>query len=110
MSEGERVAEQEAGEEVRVVDNPEEGRYELQLDDQLVGFSAYVLRPMRLIFTHTEIGGAHEGKGLGSKLAKGALDDVRRRGLRVTPRCPFIAAYIRRHPEYDDLVEDLRRQ
>ena len=89
----------------RVVDNPAQGRYELHLGDRLVGFSAYVARPARIVFTHTEVDGAYEGQGLGSKLARGALDDVRRRGLRATPRCPFIAAYIRRHPEYRDLVD-----
>ena len=104
--------EQAAGqvhEQPRVVDNPEQGRYELRLGERLVGFSAYVVRPARIVFTHTEVDGAYEGQGLGSKLARGALDDVRRRGLRVTPRCPFIAAYIRRHPDYEDLVAESGR-
>lgn len=90
----------------RVVDNPAQGRYELSLGERLVGFSAYVVRPARIVFTHTEVDGAYEGQGLGSMLARGALDDVRLRGLRVTPRCPFIAAYIRRHPEYEDLIAE----
>ena len=90
---------------VEVRDNPEASRYEIHLGGRLVGFSAYVVRPTRLVFTHTEVADALEGQGLGSKLARGALDDVRRRGQRITPRCPFIAAYIRRHPEYADLVD-----
>jgi uncharacterized protein len=89
----------------RVVDNPEMRRYEVHVDGELVGISAYVPRPDRLIFTHTEVDEALEGQGVGSRLARGALDDARARGLRVTPRCPFIAAYIRRHPEYQDLVD-----
>lgn len=90
---------------VRVVDNPDLGRYELHVDGEIVGISAYVARPDRIIFTHTEVDEALEGQGLGSKLARGALDDARAKGLRVTPRCPFIAAYVRRHREYHDLVD-----
>ncbi|HUG48836.1 MAG TPA: GNAT family N-acetyltransferase [Candidatus Limnocylindria bacterium] len=92
-------------ETVEVRDNPEASRFEIHFDGNLAGFSAYIVRPTRLVFTHTEVDEALEGRGLGSKLAQGALDDVRRRGLRITPRCPFIAAYIRRHPEYADLVD-----
>ena len=91
--------------EVRVSDNPDRRRYEIHLDGELVGFSAYVPRPGLIIFTHTEVDDVLEGRGLGSRLAREALDDVRARGLKVTPLCPFIAAYIRRQPEYQDLVE-----
>jgi uncharacterized protein len=94
----------DAVQESRVVDNPEQSRYEIHLGDERVGFSAYVVRHTRLIFTHTEVDEAVEGQGLGSKLARGALDDVRARGLRITPRCPFISAYVKRHPEYQELV------
>ena len=45
-----------------------------------------------------------EGQGLGARLARFALDDARERGLRVVPLCPFIAAFVKRHPEYQDLV------
>jgi predicted GNAT family acetyltransferase len=45
-----------------------------------------------------------EGKGVASELVRWALDDVRGRGLRIVPRCPFVAAYLKRHPEYADLV------
>jgi uncharacterized protein len=90
---------------VSIVDNPEMGRYEIHLGGEIVGISGYVARPDRIIFTHTEVDEALEGQGLGSKLARFALEDVRAKGLRVTPRCPFIAAYIRRHREYQDLVD-----
>ncbi len=102
MSDGQQ--ESVAAQEPRVVDNPDRSRYEIHVGEERIGFSAYVVRPTRLIFTHTEVDEAVEGQGLGSKLAKGALDDVRARGLRITPRCPFIAAYIKRHPEYQELV------
>jgi predicted GNAT family acetyltransferase len=53
---------------------------------------------------HTEVEPEWEGHGIGSKLVLGALDDVRARGLRIRPLCPFVAGYIRHHPEYEDLV------
>jgi uncharacterized protein len=74
-----------------------------------VAFAAYALHGREIVFTHTEVPAALEGHGVGSRLARAALDDARRRGLAVVPRCPFIAAYIRRHPEYRDLVPEARR-
>ena len=71
---------------------------------ELAGYSEYHLRENRIIITHTQIDSSFEGKGIGSKLAVYALDDARARHLQVVPRCPFIAAYIDRHPEYADLV------
>ena len=87
-----------------VRDNPAEHRYEIHVDGTLAGFSAYRRRPGAVVFTHTEIDPSYEGKGLGSVLARRALDDVRARGLGVMPLCPFINGYIQRHPEYADLV------
>jgi predicted GNAT family acetyltransferase len=55
-------------------------------------------------FVHTQVEPAFEGRGLGSRLAKAALDEVRSRGLKAVPQCPFIAGYIARHPEYQALV------
>jgi uncharacterized protein len=98
--------------EVRVVDNPVERRYEALVGDQLAGMAEYRRAGNRVIFTHTETDADFAGKGVASRLAKGALDDVRARGLVFTPKCPFIAAYVERHPAYQDLlvsVEDLRR-
>lgn len=88
----------------KISNNAEAGRYEISLDGKPAGFAEYRLRDNRVIFTHTEVDSAFEGHGLGSSLARGALDDVRGRGLRAVPLCPFIAAYIERHPEYQDLV------
>ncbi len=93
----------------RIVDNPAAQRFEALLGDVVAGFAEYRLRPGRIVFTHTEVDPAFEGKGVGSHLAAGALDDVRARGLSVTPACPFIASYIRRHTEYADLVAPPRR-
>ena len=70
----------------------------------LAGFATYRLHPGRITFLHTEIEPEYEGSGLGSRLAAAVLDDARARGLSVVPICPFISSWIRRHPEYADLV------
>ncbi len=95
---------------VLIVDNPAERRYEARLGGQVVGFSEYQPAAGRLVFTHTVVDPAFEGRGIGSRLAAGALDDVRARGLTATVRCPFIAAFLRRHREYDDIVRPSRPQ
>lgn len=90
---------------VEVTDNRDEARYEIRTDGELAGFALYRLEGTRITFVHTEIVPEHEGAGLGGRLARAALDDARSRNLSVVPRCPFIAAYIRRHSEeYLDLV------
>jgi predicted GNAT family acetyltransferase len=90
-----------------VRDRPEELRYEIVTDDgEVAGFIAYRREDDGTItMVHTDVDPKWEGHGVGSELARGALDDVRARGLRVVPLCPFVAAYIRRHPEYEDLIE-----
>jgi predicted GNAT family acetyltransferase len=55
------------------------------------------------VFVHTEVEDKFEGHGVGGALARGALDDVRARGFKVTPLCPFIAGWMKKHPEYEDL-------
>jgi len=92
------------GDEVRVVDNQGADRYEIWSDGKLAGFANYRTRPGRLVFVHTETEPGFEGRGMASRLVQGALDDVRRRGLGVMPLCPFVASYIKDHPDYQDLV------
>ena len=92
------------GEPVRVVDNPDRRRFEMYLGDTLAGFAMYRLAPGEIAFTHTEVAERFNGRGLGSRLAAAVLDEARRRGSQVVPLCPFIAGYIRQHPEYADLV------
>jgi predicted GNAT family acetyltransferase len=89
---------------VTVRDRPEELRYEIEEDGEVAGFIAYRRDDGVITMVHTDVDPKWEGKGVGSALARGALDDVRARGLKVRPLCPFVAAFIKRHPEYDDLV------
>ena len=90
--------------EVQIADNPAESRYEARAGDDLAGAVYYEMRgPDHIVFIHTEVDDAFEGHGIGGKLARFVLDDARARGLKVTPLCPFISAWMRRHPEYEDL-------
>lgn len=87
-----------------VVDNAAEKRYELDLGDGMA-LIEYVLGKGIIVLTHTEVPPAYEGQGIGKELVLAALEDIRRKGgLQVVPQCPFVAAYIRRHPEWMDLV------
>jgi predicted GNAT family acetyltransferase len=87
-----------------VTDRPNELRYEIEVDGQVAGFLLYRVEPGVLELVHTDVDPGWEGKGVGATLVAGALDDVRGRGLMVRPYCPFVAAFIRRHPEYEELV------
>lgn len=81
-------------------------RYRIRDGDDYVGLIDYALRAdgTVLAMTHTEVSPSRQGGGVAGLLAKAALDDVRARRLRVDPVCPYIATYIRRHPEYADLL------
>ncbi|MFI7210201.1 GNAT family N-acetyltransferase [Micromonospora maritima] len=89
-----------------VEENAAKHRFEILVDDALAGFTAYLPRGEVLVFTHTEVDDRFQGQGVGAALIKGTLDQVRARGDRVVPRCPFMAAFIERHPDYADLVVD----
>ena len=85
--------------------NATEHRYELALGDQKA-VAAYEKSANALVFVHTEVPQEHRGEGVGEALVQGALDDVRASGGKVIPQCPFVAAFIRDHAEYEDLVVD----
>ena len=94
-----------------ILDDPEQARFEVHADGRVAGFAQYRLEdPGWIVFTHTEIDDAFEGRGLGSTLVRAALDAARARGLAVRPDCPFVRGYIARHTDtYLDLVpEELR--
>jgi predicted GNAT family acetyltransferase len=90
---------------IEVRDNRQRFRYEIVVDDEVAGFVQYSMRGGRLVLVHTEVDPARQGQGLASTLIRGALDDIRRRGLPVVPVCPFVERFIEQHPEYDDLVD-----
>jgi predicted GNAT family acetyltransferase len=90
--------------QIEVRDNPGAHRYEIFLDGELAGFAAYEPGDGQIVFTHTTIEPSAGGHGLGSELARQALDDAARRGLGVVPVCPFIAGWIGKHPDYEHLV------
>jgi predicted GNAT family acetyltransferase len=92
---------------LQIVDDRVGQRYEARLDGRVVGYTDYRRVRGRIIFVHTEVDPAMEGRGIGGRLAAGALDDVRAQGLKFSAKCPFIAAYVKRHPEYDDIRVDL---
>jgi hypothetical protein len=87
-----------------VQDNPARRRFEILVDGAPAGYAAYEVRDGVIVFTHTKVDDAFEGKGVGGRLARGALDQVRERGDKVVARCPFIAGWIDKHPDYADLL------
>jgi predicted GNAT family acetyltransferase len=94
---------------IDVRDNPDRNRYEVFLEDELAGFTSYQRAGNEITVSHTEVDPRFEGKGIGSGLVRGVLDDVRRADLALLPRCDFIKGYIARHDEYADLVPAERR-
>lgn len=93
-----------------VRDNVEKHRFEMDLGDGSFAIAEYVLSPGKLAITHTGVPPAHEGKGIGTALVQFVLASARARGLRVRPICPFVAAYIKRHPEEQDLLDQAYRR
>ena len=89
-----------------VTDNTEQRRYELRINSAVAGHIRYQTSRSVVTLIHTEILPPFRGKGLGERLAAGALDDLQSRGLQVTPLCPVVASYIRRHTAYAGLVVD----
>ena len=91
---------------------PESSQYELRLGGRRIGVAAYHRRENsdRIAFLHTEVDPACEGRGFGSRLVTGALEDVRRKGLEVVPLCPFVAHYMAGHPEVHDLLASPHRE
>ena len=93
--------------DVDVTDHPEAHRYEARdADGTVLGFSAYRRSGDVVVITHTEVDDDQEGRGVGSVLVRGALDDIRAAGRTVRPLCPFVRAWIDRHEDYADLVSD----
>jgi predicted GNAT family acetyltransferase len=79
-------------------------RFALLVDGDVGGLAAYRVRDGVVVITHSEVDRRFRGQGLGTELARRTLDELRARGARVHPACPFFARFIGDHPEYDDLV------
>ncbi|HVT67189.1 MAG TPA: GNAT family N-acetyltransferase [Trebonia sp.] len=92
-----------------VTDNPAASRYELHVGAEFAGFVDYRLRGQVISLVHTQVEPAFQGEHLATHLARFSLDDARERGLSVLPFCPYINSWIRKHPEYTDLVPADRR-
>jgi predicted GNAT family acetyltransferase len=93
------------GVDVEVRDHPESKQFEAYVDGELAGFSAYDLTGDTITIMHTEVDDAYEGQGVGSVMVRQMLDLIQADGeLKVTVLCPFVNAWLRRHPEYQDLT------
>lgn len=90
-------------EDYKLIDNKENNRYELQIDGKIAEID-YIKSDGEIYFVHTEVPASLGGKGVGSQLAEKALEDVDRQELRLVPLCPFIAGYIKKHPEWKRIV------
>lgn len=92
--------------EIIVLDNPDASQFEARIDGRLACV-AYARRGNLIIFTHTEVPKELQGRGIANTLAHAVLERARAEGLKVVARCPYIAKYIVRHPEYQPLVYEV---
>jgi predicted GNAT family acetyltransferase len=93
---------------LEIVDNESGCRYEARQDGDLAGVIEYVAHDGWLVLEHTIVGPEFEGRGIASNLVRMALDDIRARAMRLAPTCPYVLSFIKRHPEYRDLVVGVR--
>lgn len=91
-------------------DNVDKHRFEIGLGDGSLAIADYELQDGKIVFTHTEVPVAHEGKGIGTALIRFALASARERGLKVIPVCPFFRSYILKHVEMQDLLDPAWRE
>ncbi|MEV1008756.1 GNAT family N-acetyltransferase [Streptomyces sp. NPDC049881] len=89
---------------ITVTDNEYASRFEARDGDTVAGFADYLRDDRLAVYPHTQVRPEYEGRGIGGALARAALEDARRRGLRALVACPFIADWLTRHPEYDDVA------
>lgn len=90
--------------EVVVSNQRASSRYEITTRGEVAGFLDYRQGPGRLDLVHTEIDPKFEGQGLAAQLVQGALDDARASGHRIVPSCSYVARFVERHPDYQDLL------
>jgi predicted GNAT family acetyltransferase len=90
--------------DIEVRDNPARHQYELLVDGEVRGLAAYRESAGVLTVTHSEVDPSLRGQGMGNELAQRTLDQLRDRGVKVVPACPFFAHYVTEHHEYDELI------
>jgi len=88
---------------IEIIQNKEKNRFEIHIDGKMA-FQEYIQTEKDLVIPHTEVPQSLEGRGLGSLLAKNALDYTEKKGLKIIPLCPFMASYIAKHREYEHLL------
>ena len=88
-----------------VTENAKERRFELE-EEGGTAFVTYILEGDCITFTHTIVPEDMEGRGVGTRLVQGALDEARERGLQVVPACSFVRHFVDTHEQYQDLVRD----
>jgi len=98
-----------ADDDTSIRHDPAARRYELTVGSETVGFVGYEQEGDALAITHTEVGDDHEGEGLGSTLVRGVLEQLREQGTQVLPYCPFVQAFLAKHPELQDVVPAAER-
>lgn len=89
--------------EIDIKENKIKKRFEGKVNDKLAIID-YIRAEDKMYLTHTEVPSELEGKGIASKMAKFALEQIKEEGLKLVPLCPFIASYLKRHTEYKDLL------
>jgi uncharacterized protein len=93
-----------------IEDNTEKNQYEAKQDGKVIAFAEYRPIGQSIMFTHTEVDDNLEGKGVGSKLIRFALEDTRAKGVTAIPMCPFVKIFIQRHKEFIDVVHPAHRK
>jgi predicted GNAT family acetyltransferase len=90
---------------MEITDVPEKGRFEARDETGvLAGVLTYQVTGPIVVYTHTEVDAAFEGRGVGAELARTAMEDARSKGRTVVPMCPFVSGWLDKHPEYESLV------
>jgi predicted GNAT family acetyltransferase len=92
--------------QMKVVDVPERGRFEIRVDDRVVGLASYHIEGGAMTLPHTEVDPSMGGRGIGTALVAGVLSAARERGLHVLPYCSFVRHYIQQHPDDMELVAE----
>lgn len=89
----------------QIIDNPDQRRFELALDDDLIAAAYYRIENGRVVLTHTEVPYEVSGQGIGSRLARGVFDAIRASGRKAVLKCSFMVRFYAAHPEYSDIVD-----